>query len=46
MRVVATVDDPRVIRQILTHLGLPRKVAGSTLRPEIDRDARCEQAPR
>ncbi len=26
MRVIATIEDPRVIRQILAHLGLPTEV--------------------
>ena len=26
MRLLATIEDPRVIRQILAHLGLPTKV--------------------
>ena len=33
MRVVATIEDPVVIRRILTHLGLPTEASAPRPRP-------------
>ena len=37
MHLIATIEDPRVVRQIVTHLGLPNEVPRP--RPPPARDA-------
>jgi len=36
MRVIATIEDPVVIRKILTHLGLPTEAEAPRSVPELE----------